>query len=537
DLSDTLSSLRNGMPGRLLPRRGGSDGGPNNTVLAYEPGPEDIIDFGIEDRFEVTERYWTKEPYSFIAIVYDDEDAEHHYHVVEPDLTPFEHRLLELLIEDLRDVLIYADRDWEDDDDGTERVFQEAMLDLLRDYGIDVSPETFYRVYYYIWRTYIGYGKLDPIMRDPRIEDVSCDGYDIPVYIYHEDYQNIRSNVTYDEAELDSFVIRLAQESGKNISLEKPYVSGTLEDGSRIELTFGEEVTQHGSTFTIRKFAEDPMTPIELVNYGTFSIEQMAYLWLAIENNKSLIFAGGTASGKTTSMNAVSMFLPSQAKVVSIEDTPEINLHHENWVPSVTREGPGIESEIDMYTLLRSALRQRPEYIIVGEVRGEEALTLFQAMNTGHTTYSTLHAESVDTVIRRLENPPINVPRVMIGALDIVSVQILTRIDENRVRRTNALVEIAGIDDRTGDINFIELFDWDPKTDDFKQTGNSDILRTIAQERGSSMAEIRAELRRREAILRHLQAEEVTGYREFTRTVHEYYAAPDRVLGRVEGLA
>ncbi len=259
----------------------------------------------------------------------------------------------------------------------------------------------------------------------------------------------------------------------------------------------------------------------------------MAYLWLVIENNKSLIFAGGTASGKTTSLNAVSMFVPPRSKVVTIEDTPEINLSHENWVPAVTREGPSIETEIDMFTLLRSSLRQRPEYIIVGEVRGEEALTLFQAMNTGHTTYSTIHAESIQTVIRRLENPPISVPRAMIGALDIISVQILTRVGENRVRRTNALVEITGLDDRTGDINFVELFEWNPEYDDIEQTGSSELLSEIAEERGLGMSDVQKELRNRERVLKHLQSEGVTGYQEFTQLIHEYYAAPDRVLGRI----
>lgn len=506
-----------------------------SALLEYEPTPDDTVDFDIPSGFDETERYWVNRPYSFISILYDDEIVAHEYHAVEPELTEFERELLEFVLRDLRDVLIHSDQEWAPEDEGeTGAVFKETMADLLEEYGLVIRPDSFYRIYYYVWRAYVGYGKLDPLMRDPHIEDISCDGYGVPVYVYHERYQNLRANLSYEKEELDSFVIRLAQEAGKNISLEKPYVSGAMSDGSRIELSYGSEVTRHGSTFTVRKFAEEPYTPIDLIEFGTFSTDQMAYLWLAIENNKSLIFGGGTASGKTTSMNAVSMFIPPRSKVVSIEDTPEINLYHENWVPGMTRQGPGIQNDIGMFALLRSSLRQRPEYIIVGEVRGEEALTLFQAMNTGHTTYSTIHAESVQTVVRRLENPPIEVPRAMLAELDIISVQRLTYVGENRVRRTDRLVEIAGMDDRTGDLNFVELFEWEPETDSFHRTGNSRVLRAIAEDRGMSRREIQTELRHREQVLRHLQETGVTGYKQFTQTIHEYYADPDRVLKRID---
>lgn len=515
---------------------GASEHGDSGDVfLEYEPSAETIVTFDGKPGFEELERYWVNEPYAFVAILHDG-DAPH-YHVVEPALTEFEQKLLTRVLDDLRDILIHRNFTDDDSESGTdeyEAVFKRGIRDLLNEYGLQVTPDTFYRIFYFVWRAYIGNGKLDPILNDPNVEDISCDGHDIPIHIYHTAYQNMRTNVVFDENELDSFVVRLAQQAGKTISLENPLTSTILDDGSRIELTYEDEITRRGSTFTIRKFSEEPFTPIELINNGTFSIEQIAYLWLAIENGKSLIFAGGTASGKTTSMNAVSMFIPPRSKVISIEDIPEIQLHHENWVPSVSREGPGIETEIDMFTLLRSALRQRPEYIIVGEVRGEEALTLFQAMNTGHTTYSTLHAESLQTAINRLENPPINVPRTMFQALDIISIQVLTRIDDERVRRTNALVEIAGIDEQTDSINFVNLFEWDPATDTVDRTGRSRVLTDISQELGIREAEIQHELERRERVLRQMQAQGITGYKEFTRYTHEYYNAPDEVLRRLE---
>lgn len=523
-----------------------TDSGVNQeNLLNYDPTPEDLIDYAPEEFEHEVERYWVNRPYSFVSIIFDEKEEYVHYRAVEPGLTDFENELLDFMIEDLRDKLIHLDWEWDtgsDSDDfrsqssheRTKQIYQEVMIELLSEYGLQIQPAMFYRVYYYIWRTFIGYGRLDPIIRDSNVEDISCDGYDIPIFLYHEEYDNIRTNVSYDESELDSFIISLAQEAGKNISMEKPQVSGTLDDGSRIELTYGNEVTQRGSTYTIRKFAEDPFTPIDLINTGTFSLEQMAYLWLVIENKKSLIFAGGTASGKTTSMNAVSMFIPPDTKVISIEDTPEINLYQDNWIPSVTREGPGIETELDMYSLLRSGLRQRPEYIIVGEVRGEEALTLFQAMNTGHTTYSTLHAESIHTAIRRLENPPIDVPRAMFEGLDIISVQILTQVEGERVRRTNAMVEIEGIDDRTSDINFVEIFDWEAATDSITQTANSQLLEEISDERGEPMKKIQQELRNRQRVLEYLMEKNIRYYEDFTSIIHQYYRNPQTILDRIE---
>ncbi|MFP4188557.1 MAG: type II/IV secretion system ATPase subunit [Halobacteriales archaeon] len=502
-------------------------------VEGYEPTTDDILDVQVPEGYEVTERYGVNEPYATISILYDDEGNEHSYHVHEPRLDGFEQRLLERLFGDIRNVLV--ERDF-DEDDARDAV-RKASLRLISEYGVSPSPASFYRVLYYLRRSYVGFGKIDTLMHDELIEDISCDGYDIPVYLYHQDYQDIRTNVSFRKEELDSFVTRLAQHSGQHISVENPIVSTTLSGGSRAELTLGREVTRAGSTFTVRKFSEDPFTPIDLIRSGTFSVEEIAYLWLAIQHGKSLIFAGGTASGKTTSMNAVSMFIPPRSKVVSIEDTPEIQLSHENWVGTVTREGVDEESRIGMYALLRSALRHRPEYIIVGEVRGEEAMTLFQAMNTGHTTYSTMHADSVQTVINRLENPPINVPRSMMEALDIVSVQLLTRKEggDERIRRTRELTEIAGIDSRTGDINSNQLFDWDPATDKARRRGDSVVVDEISDTIGVSRNEILVELDNREKLLRKMIDDGVDDYREFTRRVRDYYANPEEKIEDVGG--
>ncbi|WP_459822604.1 type II/IV secretion system ATPase subunit [Halorubrum luteum] len=475
---------------------------------------------------EVT-RYWVNAPYAYVVITLDEEESEHRYYAVEPELDEFERTLLGRVSDEIRGPLLYRDADPVD-----ETTLAAELETLLEQYGVDAGMSTFYRLLYYLYRDFRGYGKVDPLFHDRHIEDISCDGYDLPLFVYHDEYTDVETNVSFAERELDNYVIRLAQRSGRHISVGDPIVGTTLPDGSRVELALGEEVTPRGSAFTIRQYAESPFTPIDLIEYGTFSVEQMAYFWLCIEHNKSLIFAGGTASGKTTSMNAVSMFIPPRAKVITIEDTRELSLYHDNWLSSVTRERLHDGSDVDMYDLLRSALRHRPEYIIVGEVRGEEAITLFQAMNTGHTTFSTMHADSIETVINRLENAPINVPRSMVQSLDMLSVQTLTRSGGERLRRAKVIGEIGEIDGRTGELNYSSAFEWRAESDEFRRN-DSALLGEIQTERGWSRRELLQEIDRRERFLRRLRELGVTGYRQFTALVNEYYADSERVMSRL----
>jgi len=499
-------------------------------VQNYNPdehGP--LVTYEGVEEYEEVERYWVNAPFAFISINFDPERNENIYHVVEPELSEFEYVLLENLFDDIRNSLVYRAQLQGND---PENILKQEMKNLLEEYGVKIGMRTFYRIFYYINRSFRGYGKIDALMHDPRIEDISCNGYDLPVFIYHQDYTNLRTNVIYGEDELDSFVVRLAQRSGRPISTAEPLVGATLPDGSRVELDYEEEVSPRGSAFTIRKYGAEPFTPSDLVKFGTFDLEQMAYLWLAIENNKSLIFAGGTASGKTTSMNAVSMFIPPLSKVVSVEDTREIVLYRDNWLAGVTREMPGQMNDISMFGLLRSALRHRPEYIIVGEVRGEEAMTLFQAMNTGHTNYSTMHADSIQTVINRLENEPLNVPRSMVQSLDIVSVQAMTSVEGGRVRRTKWIYEIEGIDPGTGELIYSTVSSWDPQADVFSMR-ESQILEEIQEEHGWSRSELLREMQNRKKVLRYLRQEEVTPAR-FSAVINEYHLRPEKVMERVE---
>ena len=529
---DVTQSSRAESIGTWLSRAAELLSGSTVPVQNYDPDRhERLLSFGGLAGFDEVDRYWVNAPFAFVSINYSDEDDKHRYHIVEPDLDELEVELLDRLLDDIREPLLYRSEVATD----PEQALMEELQTRLEEYGVEITLETYYRLYYYLYRRFHGYAKIDPIMHDPHVEDISCDGPGLRIFVYHDDYTDVETNVTFERQTLDDLVIQLAQRSGQHISVSDPVVSATLPTGSRIELALGEEVTPRGSAFTIRKYADEPFTPIDLLEYGTASLDMLVYLWLCIENNRSLIFAGGTAAGKTTSMNAVSMFIPPRSKVLTIEDTRELSLYHDNWLSSVTRDRMDDDS-ITMYDLLRSALRHRPEYIIVGEVRGEEAITLFQAMNTGHTTFSTMHADSVQTVINRLENEPINVPRPMVQSLDVLAVQVLTQSEGERVRRMRTLAEIEGIDQRTGELDYANTYQWTATGDQFTQN-QSGLLQEIREDRGWSESDLRREIRDRKRFLQYLKQEGIDDYRRFTAMVNKYYADPGEVMDRIDDAA
>lgn len=482
--------------------------------------------------YEEIERYWVIEPYAFVVILYSEQTNSYLYYVVEPSLTVFEKELLEQVYERLQDVLVLENLNTKTD---RKALLVEKTTEVIIDYIGKIDTKSYHKILYYIVRDYLESGKITPIMHDNFIEDISNNGFDTPVFLYHKNYENIMTNITFTEKQIDSFVIRLAQRCGKHISIAEPMVDATMPDGSRIQMTLGKEITTRGSTFTIRKFKEVPMTPIDLIAWNTFSSETMAYLWLCIENNKSLIFSGGTASGKTSSLNAVSLFIPPKSKVISLEDTRELKLPHQNWIPGLTRDSFTADGKgaIEMFSLLKAALRQRPEYLLVGEVRGKEALTLFQAMSTGHTTFSTMHADSVESAIHRLENPPISVPRTMITALDIISIQSQTYLKNKRVRRNMKLVEIDGIDPNTRNLRTNDIYVWNPMYDRFDKVGDSKALAEIALRRGWNKKDLNIELIRRQRVLEYMVKNNIREFKQVSAIIQAYAVRPDRVLEKL----
>ena len=430
--------------------------------------------------------------------------------------------------------------------DGTDGTDEDAPRELQ---GIGARPEPavleegsktltehqIEKLLYFLRRDFVGFERIDGIKHDINVEDISCDGYDSPVFVYHSEYEQIITNVYHGVEELDEFVVKLAQRSGKGISKRSPQVDATLPDGSRAQLTLGREVSDHGTNYTIRQFKDVPHTPIDLINWHTFSLEEMAFLWLSIENQKSLVFAGGTASGKTTSLNAVSLFIPSKAKIVSIEDTREVELPQRNWIASVTRPSfsDGDKGDVDEFDLLEAALRQRPEYIVMGEIRGEEGRTLFQVMSTGHTTLTTFHADSVGEVIKRFTTDPINVSKTMFTALDLVSIQTQTRIRDTKVRRTKSITEINHYDPENDEINVQDVFQWQAETDQFLQMGDSNTLDSIAFDRGWPRERLEEEIFTRQLVLAYLIHEGLNTYTQVAATLQAFINDPETILSLI----
>lgn len=484
-----------------------------------------------------------RENLSFVRVSYHNVRNEHLYEVIEPPLSPIEKEIFDKS----KVALVERFEPLPELDPTIKRREMRRMVDeMFKEWQIAPSPTTRGRVLYYLERDFVGYGVADVPMTDSEVEDISCDGVGIPLYIYHRKYGSIRSNLKFATSqELDQYVIWLAQRSGKHISVASPILDATVPDGSRLQATLGMHVTKRGSSFTIRRFRDNPFTPVDLLKFKTMSPEMMAYLWIAIETGQSMMVCGGTASGKTTTLNATLLFIPPQMKIVSIEDTRELNLPHENWVPCLTRAGFGAKNiasgkapgEIDMFDLLATALRQRPQYLMVGEVRGAEAFIVFQAMATGKTCYTTFHAESVSAMVHRMENPPISLPRSLVSALNLVLLQRQVKVGTKMTRRVSSLTEIVGLDPETNELITNSVYSWNPADDTFLFSGHSYIYERVALMKNWSMKDIEREVRGRTEMLEYMKWKESQAtrqnpftHRDVGRLVSFYYKEPQQAL-------
>jgi flagellar protein FlaI len=471
-------------------------------------------------------------------IVYDNKLKEHIYQLLEPSLNKEEEEIKNQMIYFFR---VRSDVDVFGMDEIKKREYLKSTLDkIMYEKHIKISDDARDKIYYYIFQEFVGYGKIDILMHDGGIEDISCDGINIPIFVYHKDHESIRTNIIYkDVDELNSFVVKLSQLCGKQISVYEPVVDGKLEDGSRLQTTLGNTITKF-STFTIRRFREDPLTPIDLIENNTMNIDMAAYFWMAIEKGTSILFCGGTASGKTTALNALSLFLPSTFKIVSIEDTREINLPHENWIAGTTRTGFASTEDfktgkdIDMFDLIRVALRQRPRVIIVGEVRGKEAYTLFQAMTTGHLSYSTVHASDMHTLIQRLENKPIELPRALLTSLDLIVFLNSVTVNGMPVRRITNVTEVIKLDPESNRLVTLTPFHWISEVNDtFENTGGSRIINHIKLQNGWTDKRVQQELENRKNILKWMMKKQLRSYEDVGDIVSDYIKDPESILTRV----
>ncbi len=482
--------------------------------------------------------YALEEPFAFASIVKDAASLKKTYHVLEPLLASDEHEVLEFLRKTLLEEFAVRLEDIQTDP----KAYLIKEIDaIIQSRKISMDGLVRKKLIYFLTRWFLGYDKIDPLMRDIYIEDISCDGAQTPVFVHHRDFGSLETTVVFaDEVRLSQFVSRLAQKCGKHISVAQPMLDATMPDGSRIQMTLSGEITTKGSTFTIRRFKIDPITPVDLINYNTMSALVLAYLWMAVQHGANALISGGTASGKTSSLNAISLFIPREVKIVSIEETREINLPHPNWIPGVTRSGQGEvlfnqnTGEIDLYDLMKAALRQRPEYIIVGEIRGKEAYVLFQAMATGHTTYSTVHADSMASLIHRLEGKPINVPRLMLQSLNIVLFQGIVKHKESSFRRCKEIIEVIDIDSETQEILTNSIFHWDEHQDTFVYSGKSYLLEKIRMEHGYSHEELKQQLENREQILLWLKRYKLREFRNVADMVSAYMDNPDEVMEQIQ---
>jgi len=355
----------------------------------------------------------------------------------------------------------------------------------------------------------------------------------IPVYVWHSRYESLPTNVVFESPEeMESILVRLAHKAGKHISVANPIVEGSLPEGYRLHAALS-EVSRKGGTFTIRKFREIPFSIVDLVKLGTVSLELAAYLWLVVESRKSLMVVGATASGKTTTLNAVATFIRPEAKIVTIEEVPELNLPHENWVPLVARPStdPWARS-VDLFDLLKSALRMRPDYIIVGEVRGEEAFTLFQAIATGHAGMCTMHAENADYAVKRLVSEPMNVPEFLVPLMNVFITIKRLMVGERVVRRVVEVREaLAG--DRGLEWNTV--YRYNPVQDRLERAAKSKLLEAIASERFLPARELEEEVERRQAVLQLPASKGASPtYARVSRVVRDYALRPIAVYTAME---
>ncbi len=475
--------------------------------------------------------------YAYTHIYWDDEKNSLFYKVVEPELTEEDKKLLEEIKENIEERL---DVDFDDVGKIKARGYISDRLDeVLEVLGKDLSEGKRKTIRYYLERDYIDMGKIDPFMRDPNIEEISCDGVGIPIFVYHRNakYGSMETNVVFEEEEkLDTYVRRLGQTVGKTVSMANPLVDASLPDGSRLQATLGTDIARKGSNFTIRKFTENPLTPVDLIEFGTVDPRVLAYLWLAIENENSVLISGGTATGKTTMLNVISLFIRPEMKIVTIEDTAELRLPHDHWVPEVAREAIAKEDSdtVDMFKLLKESLRQRPDYIVVGEVRGAEAFVLFQQMSTGHPGLATIHAENPERLISRLTTKPIDLPPSLLSALDIVIFIRKVRVGDTLQRKIDQIVEIKRFSREENVPKMNRVFKWDASQDKLVNENPSLILKEVSRVKGKDEEELKNEVKDRERVIEWMIRESVRDLEDIGSIISRYYSDKESLMEKID---
>jgi len=476
--------------------------------------------------------YAVSYPYGYARIQSNRETGERVYLTIEPTMTEEEKRILvrlKAILKEEANVPLAILKD--------EKLAEEHLNDrakqAVKTYRLGIPLGSVGKFLYYVKRDFLGYGTLDIPMKDENVEDISCNGVGIPIYVWHRHYESLPTNLVYaSKDELDAFIMRLAYKAGHQISVSRPILEGSLPEGFRVHLTL-EEVSKRGDTFTIRKIKTNPFTVIDLIKLGTISPSLGAYFWVLIENLRSIMIAGAAASGKTALLNSIAMFIRPEMKVVTIEEVRELHLH-ENWIPMTTRPAvqPGVQ-EVTLFDLLKSSLRQRPDYIVVGEIRGEEAYTLFQSISVGHGGLCTIHAEDVETVEKRLVTRPMNIPPMLIPMMNAVVLIRRTNLRGATVRRVVEVSEIVGVAEETNRAIFQVMYEWNPRSDSFvsrtESVDESLAFRRIAHLKHVPTRALTSEMERRERVLEWMARQNISSHREVSDIVRRYYISPDEI--------
>ena len=500
--------------------------------LPIPPPPPKPIPRGLK----VIEKYPLYEPFSHVVIVQNPKTGEHQYILDELQLDPLEKGVYDRILE----ILLAEIESPKEEILDPRKFFAEEAKKIVDKYRISLGwlPDvSWYKILYHAERDLVGFGRIDPLMRDPNIEDISCDGVLKPVYVWHRNYESIETNLEFPNDEvLDNTVVKLVHMAGKHVSTAFPIVDASLPGKHRLAVAYRREITPFGTAFTIRKFREDPYSIVDLINIGTFSEEMAAYFWMCLENRSSIMVLGGTAAGKTTALNTLACLIKPGSKIITIEETAELNLPHENWVSLIARQSYGLGGsgvgEVSLFDLVKTSMRHRPDIMIVGEVRGQEAYVLFQALATGHGGMCTMHAENLDSAVKRLTQKPMDISPAYIPLMNIVipiqRVHLVKNNEKRAYRRVITVNEIADYED------YKTPCKWDPANDehpmDFEK---STLLTSIAERQGVTKKDLIEEIGRRKDVLHWMRERNIRSYKDVAAIIAEYYSRPKHIYSKV----
>lgn len=467
-------------------------------------------------------------------------DVVPQYNVFKQKYSSEEKLLLSELRENLVDLAISSDESLQVNEDKLLNDIKNFLFAKLANNSQNntISNEYLDNLARKLFQDLVGYGEIDPLIRDDNLEEIMVIGIDKPVFVYHREYGMMKTNILFkDASKVMNLIDSIARQINRRIDQESPILDGRLPDGSRVNATIP-PISADGPSMTIRKFKRDPLTIIDLINSKTISVELAAFFWLCFDGlgvkSANAIISGGTSSGKTTTLNALSSFINPKERIITIEDTLELQIPHEHVIRMETRP-PNVENrgELTMNDLVKNSLRQRPDRIIVGEVRGSEAITLFTALNTGHSGFGTLHSNDARETITRLTNAPMSVPNIMISAIDFIIMQNrIYRSDGVSFRRISEVAEVSGIEE--GVIQLNKIFEWDPQSDTIKNVGiTSKTLTEIANVSGNSLNSLYDEIKNREIVLQHMVDQNIRSIRDVSTVLEMYYLDSQKVLNRI----